>query len=339
MAAPDEVPAVLPFPAELPFSEDDHRARWPVRVVSAVGAVACITPLVSPALALAGGATIGLTVGDPMDGKSRSASSLLLKAAVVGLGFGLSLPAVIATGRSGFTVMAGGIAVALVIGMLLGRWMRVDHETSTLISGGTAICGGSAIAAMAPALGANGTSISVATATVFLLNGVALYVFPAIGHLVGLSQDQFGMWAAIAIHDTSSVVGAAAQFGERALELATVLKLTRALWIIPLIAGIALWRQRSSLVETQASSPLFIVLFLIASGLRALLPDAAAAFDVLEAGARRLLVLALFLVGLGLTRATLRDVGVRPLLQGTALWVVMAGGSLVVVQMFPHIVG
>ncbi|MFT5223061.1 MAG: putative membrane protein YadS, partial [Glaciecola sp.] len=174
--------------------------------------------------------------------------------------------------------------------------------------------------------------------TVFLLNGVALYLFPAVGHLVGLSQEQFGVWAAVAIHDMSSVVGAAAQFGDRALEVATVLKLTRSLWIVPLVAGVALWRRRSSGEHGgRVPVPWFIGLFVLASGLRSLLPEASPAFDLLAAGARRLLVLALFLVGTGLTRSALRSVGPRPLLQGVALWIIMAVGSLLVVIALPSL--
>lgn len=325
------------------FDPPPRQPRHPHRIVAArillvLGVLASLTSWVSPAVALAGGATLGLTLGDPLRGRSRQFSGWVLKVSVVGLGFGLSLPAVMATGRSGLALMATGITVTLTLGALLGWWLHVDPTTSTMISGGTAICGGSAIAALAPALCAGASSIGVAMATVFLLNGAALYTFPAVGHLVGLSQEQFGVWAAVAIHDTSSVVGAAAQYGDRALELATVLKLTRALWIVPLVGSIALWRRRSTgATGTRISVPWFIGLFVLAAGLRGLFPGAATVFNLLEASARHLLVLALFLVGVSLTRQTLREVGVRPLLQGTALWGVMAAGSLAVVVAMPHL--
>ncbi len=294
-------------------------------------AAASLAPAMSPAIALGVGAALGLTLGNPFEAASARVSKVLLKACVVGLGFGMSLPAVLAVGRSGLGATALGIAFALSVGLLLGRLLRVEPTTGALISGGTAICGGSAIAALGPALGAGAEAMSVSLATVFLLNGVALVVFPAIGHALDLSQHQFGLWAAIAIHDTSSVVGAAQIYGAEALREATVLKLTRALWIIPLALGAAAWRRRTAAQgggEARVAIPWFIFLFAAASGVVAVWPAGQPVYDVLVWAARRGLVLTLFLIGAGLSRATLRAVGVRPLVQGVLLWVAVAGASL-----------
>ncbi|OZC04757.1 hypothetical protein BSZ36_14800 [Rubricoccus marinus] len=293
-------------------------------------AAGALIPGVSPALALGAGAVLGLTLGSPFPARGAKVSKWLLKACVVGLGFGMSLGAVLDVGRAGVLVTAAGIAFALGLGLLLARLLGVDRETGTLISGGTAICGGSAIAALGPAIGARAEAMGVALATVFVLNGVALYLFPAIGHALELSQHQFALWAAIAIHDTSSVVGAASSYGAEALAEATVLKLTRALWIVPLATGAAWLRQRRGAGSGGAtvSVPWFIALFALASSVVALFPAGAPAYAVIVAVARQGLVLTLFLIGAGLSRATLRAVGVRPLVQGVLLWLAVAGASL-----------
>ncbi len=301
-----------------------HRALF---LALAAGSLA---PAATPAMALGVGAALGLTLGNPFEAVSARVSKTLLKACVVGLGFGMSLPAVLAVGRAGLGATALGIAFALGVGLLLGRLLNVEATTGALISGGTAICGGSAIAALGPALGAGAEAMSVSLATVFLLNGVALVAFPAIGHALHLSQHQFGLWAAIAIHDTSSVVGAAQSYGAEALQEATVLKLTRALWIIPLALGAAAWRRRTAEAggEARVQVPWFIFLFAAASGAVALWPAGQPVYDLLVWTARRGLVLTLLLIGAGLSRATLRTVGVRPLVQGVLLWIAVAGASL-----------
>jgi uncharacterized integral membrane protein (TIGR00698 family) len=217
----------------------------------------------------------------------------------------------------------------------LGRWLRVERQTSLLITTGTSICGGSAIAAVGPAIGARSEAMGVSLATVFLLNAVALYLFPAIGHALGLSQHQFAIWAAVAIHDTSSVVGAAASYGSVALEQATVLKLARALWILPMTVVAAAVARRRGAREGAAppiAVPWFIGLFVLAAVARSSLPPAAEpALDAAARAARWLLVVTLFLIGAGLSRATLRAVGLRPMLQGLLLWLVVGGLSLLVV--------
>lgn len=292
-------------------------------------AVAALLPWVSPGLALAVGAALGLAGLNPFPAWTAGAAKRLLKASVVGLGFGLSLPAVLEVGRRGVWITAVGISLTLGAGLLLARWLRVERTTGTLISGGTAICGGSAIAALAPVIGAGAEAISVSLAAVFVLNGVALYVFPVLGDLLGMTQGQFAVWSAIAIHDTSSVVGAAATFGEEALAEATVLKLTRALWILPLALGAAAWRRRGSPeAASRVSVPWFIGLFALASAIRAVFPEGLPVYETIVAGARRGLVLTLFLIGAGLTRATLREVGLRPLTHAVLLWMLVAGVSL-----------
>jgi uncharacterized integral membrane protein (TIGR00698 family) len=297
--------------------------------------LAISVPPVTPATALAAGALLALTAGNPVPKLSASAGQWLLQAAVVGLGFGMPLTAVIAAGRSGVGYTVAGVATAIILGLLLGRWLKVEGQTSVLITAGTSICGGSAIAAVGPAIGARAEAMGVSLATVFVLNAVALYLFPAIGHWLHLSQHQFAIWAAVAIHDTSSVVGAAAGYGPVALEQATVLKLARALWILPMtLVAAAVARRRDPLRSGSSRLPIpwFIGLFVLATVSRSILPATAApALDAAVRVARWMLVLTLFLIGAGLTRATLRSVGTRPLVQGLILWIAVASLSLLVV--------
>jgi uncharacterized integral membrane protein (TIGR00698 family) len=308
-----------------------------------------LTPAASPGLALGLGAALGLTLGNPFPRASARGSKLLLQGCVVGLGFGMPLAAVARAGGSGIAYTIAGIAAALTLGLLLGRWLGVGKEASILITAGTSICGGSAIAAVGPAIGARDEAMSVSLATVFLLNAVALFIFPPIGHLLGMSQEQFATWAAIAIHDTSSVVGAAAAYGAEALQQATVLKLARALWIVPLTLAAAWYAGARSAggrpehtPSAGASSPAvargriklpwFIAFFLLAAVARSLLPATAEPLlDGVAAAARVGLVLALFLIGSGLTRKTLREVGARPFAQGILLWGAVTGLTLLAV--------
>lgn len=259
---------------------------------------------------------------------------------MVGLGFGMPLAAVWTAGATGIGYTVAGIAVALALGTLIGAWLRVERKTSMLITAGTSICGGSAIAAVGPVIGAGPEAMSVSLATVFVLNAVALYLFPPVGHWLGLGQEQFAVWAAVAIHDTSSVVGAATAYGPEALRSATVLKLARALWIVPMTLGAAALVRRpgedyvadGKQAAANAGIPWFIGLFLLAALVRTLAPASAApALDGLARAARTGLVLTLFLIGAGLTRATLRAVGARPLVQGVLLWALVAGSALLAV--------
>ena len=312
-------------------------SRPPLLPLAAFGLAAAfaLTPWATPALALALGALLSLTLGNPAPALTARGARHLLQAAVVGLGFGMPLSAVVSAGRTGVLYTVAGIATALTLGLLLGRRLKVERQTSLLITAGTSICGGSAIAALGPAIGARSEAMSVALATVFVLNAVALYLFPPVGHLLHLSQHQFAVWAAIAIHDTSSVVGAAASYGPVALGQATVLKLARALWIVPLtLAASAAARRSGAHPATDAGAPTvrvpwFIGLFVLAAAARSLLPAAAGpVLDGLAGLAKTALMLTLFLIGAGLSRPTLRAVGVRPLVQGVLLWVTVGGLAL-----------
>ena len=300
-------------------------------ILFCLAAALTITPWATPALGLGLGVAVALTIGNPAPQLTAGAARWLLQTAVVGLGFGMPFAAVIAAGRTGVVYTVIGIGTALTLGLLIGYWLRIERQTSFLITAGTSICGGSAIAAVGPAIGARAEAMSVSLATVFLLNAVALYLFPPVGHLLHLSQHQFAVWAAIAIHDTSSVVGAAASYGPVALEQATVLKLARALWIVPLTVGAAIVSRRGagSTPARRLPFPWFIGLFLLAAIARSTLPSGAVpTLDGIAHAARGALVLTLFLVGAGLTRSTLRAVGTRPLLQGVLLWGAVGGLSL-----------
>ena len=308
----------------------------PALALVIAGVAFALSPWATPALALGLGALLALTLGNPVASLTTPASRWLLQGAVVGLGFGIPIRTVLSAGSSGVGYTALGIAAALTAGLLLGHWFRVERQTSLLITAGTSICGGSAIAAVGPAIGAGPEAMSVALATVFVLNAVALYLFPPIGHLLHLSQHQFAVWAALGIHDTSSVVGAAASYGHAALQEATILKLVRALWIIPVTLAAAALAHRWQLGGESRRGlklPWFIGLFVLAAVARSSLP--ASALPVLDGmvhAARVALVLTLFLIGLGLTRETLRRVGHRPLVQGVLLWVVLGVGTLLAVR-------
>ena len=286
--------------------------------------VFCATPWASPPIALALGLALALTLGHPFPRQNSKATKVLLQLSVIGLGFGMNLQTVVAAGKRGVAWTAATIAITLLLGFLAGRALRVARTTSHLIASGTAICGGSAIAAVGPVIGATDEEMSVSLGTVFILNSIALFLFPPIGHHLGLTQQQFGVWAAIAIHDTSSVVGAAAKYGSEALKLATVVKLTRALWIVPLTIGTALAFRRKS---TRVAIPWFIAGFVLASIARTYAP----ALEAVVPFARIGLTVTLFLIGAGLSRKNLASVGARPLILGVLLWIVISAGSLLVV--------
>ncbi len=294
-----------------------------------------LTPWASPPVALGLGAVLALLVGNPAP-QTGTIARVLLQAAVVGLGFGMPLGVVLSSGATGLGYTAIGLAAAVSLGLLLGRWLRIERRTSFLITAGTSICGASAIAAVGPAIGATAEAMSVSLATIFVLNAVALYLFPPVGQLLDLTQHQFAVWAALAIHDTSSVVGAAASFGPAALGEATVLKLARALWIVPLTLGAAALVRRPTKgpdqVQPGPAVPWFVGAFVLAALSRSLLPEGAVpALDAVARGARKALALTLFLIGLGLTRTTLGSVGLRPLLQGLLLWAALGGVTLAAV--------
>ncbi len=299
--------------------------------LSGVAVLALVTlallGLLSAPLALAGGLLVGLTLGTPWPGTGSKAGKYLLQAAVVGLGFGISLDEVWEVGREGIVYSVVGIAVTLLVGRALGRLLGVPDRTAALVTFGTAICGGSAIAAMAPVLEADDEEIGASLATVFSLNAVALFVFPPLGALFRLSQEQFGLWAALAIHDTSSVVAAGSVYGATALAVATTVKLARALWIAPITLGAAWFRRRGGPVMV----PWFILGFLAAAGLRALAPGQEALWSLGAAAARHLLVVTLVLIGAGTTRTVLGRVGARPLVLGLVLWILVSAGTLLLI--------
>ncbi len=304
-----------------------REATWPSRVAFLVLLGASCVPGVSPAAALAGGLALGLLVGNPWRGLSSRASKRLLQVSVAGLGFGLGLGQVLEAGRAGLVYTVVGISGTVATGLLLGRLLRVRSSTAALISFGTAICGGSAIAAVAPLIEAEGEDMAVALATVFSLNAVALLLFPPLGHALGLTQRQFGLWAALAIHDTSSVVGAGAAYGRAALALATTVKLARAAWIVPVTLGLA-WARRS---RGRAAFPWFILAFLAAAALRTALPHLGHLWGHLFAAARQSLVVTLFLIGAAIDRGTLRAIGARPLAHGVLLWLAVATATLLAI--------
>lgn len=298
-------------------------------------ALFCLTPLVSPPVALLLGLGIALFVGHPFPHLNHRLTNVLLQVSVVGLGFGMDAGSVLQAGKEGFLFTVASIAGTLGTGLLMGRLMQTDKKTSLLVSGGTAICGGSAIAALSPVIKADERQVSVALGVVFILNSVALFLFPAIGHILHLSQSQFGLWSAIAIHDTSSVVGAAGKYGPEALSIATTVKLARALWIIPVSLLAAAWvrRQAGGLERVGGGRgakirvPYFIGLFVGAVLLNTWIPLPALNHTVVGA-AHAGLTLTLFLIGSGLSRQVLKDTGIRPMLQGVLLWLMIAGGAL-----------
>lgn len=279
---------------------------------------------VSPAIALAAGIVFGLLLPHPFAPESRDLSRLLLQASVVALGFGMNLHQVVHAGASGFAYTAVSIVCAILLGTLLGSMLSVHPKAAFLITCGTAICGGSAIAAIAPITDAGDEDMAVSLGTVFTLNAIALLAFPTIGWALHLTQSQFGLWAALAIHDTSSVVGAAAHYGPQALTIGTTVKLARALWIVPL----ALVTAAISKSSTRIQWPWFILYFCLAAVANTYIHALAPVFTVFSKLGRSGLTVTLFLIGSGISKATLRKVGVRPMLQGVLLWIIVATVSL-----------
>lgn len=291
----------------------------------------CLSPYGSPPIALALGLVLAFTVTNPFPKLTGKPTKYLLQASVVLLGFGMDLGAVYKAGKDGILFTIATIFGTLILGYFVGKLLNVQRKTSALISSGTAICGGSAIAAVGPAINAEPEEMSVSLGTVFVLNSVALFAFPLIGHAIGLTQDQFGIWSAIAIHDTSSVVGASQAFGEQALAIATTVKLARALWIAPVAFMFAfLYRKADAGSKTRIAIPWFIFLFVAAAAFRTYAPAfiLPSIFDSLVSAAKAGMTVTLFLIGASLSRETLRAVGVRPLIQGVLLWIVISLVSL-----------
>ena len=293
-----------------------------------IGLILAATGLVSPPIALAGGLIYGFSFLHPFHVEAKKLSKLLLQASVVGLGFGMDLQQVMQAGRSGFIYTAGSISIALLLGWGLGRLLRVKQRISYLISAGTAICGGSAIAAIAPITNASQEEIAVSLGTVFVLNSIALLTFPAIGTALHMTQSQFGLWSALAIHDISSVVGATAKYGVVALTVGTTVKLARALWIVPLSVGTAMANKSKARIQW----PWFILFFCLAAVSNTYVHIFQSAYPVLKHLGGIGLTVTLYLIGTGLSMKTLREVGVRPFLQGILLWILVAVGSLTLIR-------
>lgn len=301
------------------------------RVLVPLLAAASLLPMVSASAALVTGVVLALAVGNPYAAFTKKATTQLLQLSVIGLGFGMNLRAVLSVGAQGIGMTLAGIAGCFAMGLLLRAALRVPRDVGLLVTVGTAICGGSAIAAVVPAIGARDDDATVSLAVVFLLNAAGLIVFPFIGHAFGLGQHAFGLLAALAIHDTSSVVGAASQYGKEALEVATTVKLARALWIVPLaflIGAVRARREGGSGGRSGGKKPWFVLGFLVAAAIATYVPAAGAVGPMIARGARQSLVLTLFLIGANLSRGALRAVGVRPLVMGVLLWVAVASATL-----------
>ena len=304
-------------------------------VALAVTYIPCVRSFgswVTPPVALFLGLAFALVFGQPFPGFNKKMSKKLLQYSVVGLGFGMNIEASLASGKEGMLFTIVSVFGTLLIGWLIGRKMlKVDRNTSYLISSGTAICGGSAIAAVGPVIKAKDSEMSVALGTVFILNAIALFLFPAIGKLLGLDEQQFGTWAAIAIHDTSSVVGAGAAYGEEALKVATTIKLTRALWIIPVAFLTSfIFRTKGSKVNIPWLI-LFFVLAMVANTY--MLCDYPQIGTVVSGISRKCLTITMFFIGASLSPSVLKSVGVKPLVQGVLLWVIISVGSLLFIML------
>lgn len=295
-------------------------------------AVLCLTPLISPPVALLLGLVVAQYIGHPYLHLNHKATHILLQFSVVGLGFGMNVHSALKAGKEGMLFAVVSITGTLVGGFIIGRILKIEKKTTHLISAGTAICGGSAIAAVAPVIRAEEKQISVALGTIFILNSVALFLFPFVGHQLNLSQTQFGLWCALAIHDTSSVVGAAGKYGQQALEVATTVKLARALWIIPVaFLSAFLFKNKTSRVKI----PWFIGLFVMALVVNTYIPFVQQNSHYLVALAKAGLTLTLFLIGSGLSKKVLLSVGVRPLFLGILLWLAVSLTSLWAITSLP----
>ncbi len=297
------------------------------KIVFVAIAAICATGYISAPIALVAGFLFTLVAGHPMQQLASRVTSWLLKASVVGIGFGMNVQEAISAGREGAWLTIGSITIVLSVGYLLGRWMGIDRRMAHLVASGTAICGGSAIAAVAPAIEAKEEEISISLGVIFLLNSIALIIFPIMGHHLELTQHQFGLWSAIAIHDTSSVVGAAATYGEEALKVATTVKLTRALWIIPIsLLSICLFRSKSK----KISIPWFILLFVLAMVANSIFELGSLATGVYHLS-KNMLVVTLFLIGSAISVGAIRKTGAKPIVLGVALWIVISLVSLAVI--------
>ncbi len=287
-----------------------------------------------PALALFAGIAFALVAGVIYKGHTSKASKYLLQISVVGLGFGMNLSDAIASSSQGIMFTIFSVVLVMTLGVTLAKYLNIERKLGYLISSGTAICGGSAIAAISPVIKADSNDSSISLAVVFVLNAVALFVFPAIGHFLELTQSQFGTWAAIAIHDTSSVVGAGKAYGQEALEIATTVKLTRALWIIPLsIVSTFVFKKQNKGAHGRISIPWFILLFIVAMIINTYCPLGETTGAIIKTASHKVLSLTLFLIGSTLSIGAIRHAGIRPIILGISLWLIISVVSLVVITL------
>ncbi len=285
---------------------------------------------ISPATALFAGLVFAFIFPMPFPKFNKKASKYLLQASVVGLGFGMNVTQALKSGADGMMFTIVSVIGVMVFGVLLGYWMHLQRKTSYLIASGTAICGGSAIAAVGPVLKADDHEMAVSLGVIFILNAIALFIFPPMGRAFDMSQAQFGTWAAIAIHDTSSVVGAGDAYGPEACQIATLIKCTRALWIIPLaFITMFIFRDKNS---TSISIPWFIFLFVIAMVINTYCGIPAAVSDTIVYISKKALVVTLFFIGAGLSLSMIKKVGVKPLLLAVLLWIIIGVSSFFVVM-------
>jgi len=298
------------------------------RTIFILGLICVASSLISPPIALAAGVIYGLAFVNPYQVSAKWLSKWLLQVSVVGLGFGMNTGELLRISRSGLAYTAMSITMAIVFGLMIGKLFGVDRTASLLITIGTAICGGSAIAAVGPIVKATDDEMAVSLGTVFVLNSVALMLFPLVGWSLHLNQTQFGLWAALAIHDTSSVVGATARYGSIALAVGTTVKLARSLWIVPVSAATAILKRSGTAVQW----PWFIFFFCLAALANTSLPAFQSVYSIANRVGRTGLIVTLYLIGTGLSRETLRQVGIRPLLQGLLLWFAVALGSLALIR-------
>lgn len=304
------------------------------RVLILAAGLFTLLPIVSAGIALMMGIFFALTIGNPYLATTRRYAPILLQVSVVGLGAAMNLITIAAVGMHGVLYTFVGISMTLVLGLALGRLTRTNYTTSLLLSVGTAICGGSAIAAVASTMRTKEHEVSLSLTIVFFLNALALFLFPWIGHRAGLDESQFGLWSALAIHDTSSVVGAASQYGTKALEVATTVKLARALWIVPVAFVVsALWmRKEGASAQSKVKRPWFILGFVLMAALVTWVPALIPAGHVVSEISQRTLVLTLFLIGSSMTFASLKSIELRPLVHGLALWIIVASVSFLAIS-------
>lgn len=293
--------------------------------------ILCFTPLLSSPLALGLGIIMAFAFGSSSPYKKDKLTKYMLQASIVLMGFGMNLSQVIETSKTGFYFTAISVTLTLVSGLIIGHILKVEKKTTILISGGTAICGGSAIAALSSIINPKNYQLTFSLTVIFVLNAVALFLFPFIGHAVGLSQETFGTWAAIAIHDTSSVVGAASSYGPKALEIATTIKLTRALWVIPVSLAVAMFNKESG--QAKISIPWFIGIFVLAILVRYLVPGWEETFTHLNWLGKKGMLIALFLIGASINKADIVKAGLKPFLLGVSLWLVISVTSFYVLTM------